>query len=84
MAEVVVYHHVQGLTGGMVALADDLRRAGHVVHTPDMFDGRTFGSIEEGMAFAREAGFDALTQRGAWRPPRRSGPTSSTSASRSG
>lgn len=64
MAEVVVYHHVQGLTEGMTAFADDLRSAGHTVHVPDMFGGRTFGSLEEGMAFAREAGFDALAQRG--------------------
>jgi dienelactone hydrolase len=64
MAEVVVYHHVQGLTPGMVAFADDLRRAGHTVHTPDMFDGRTFDTIQEGMAFAREAGFGALAERG--------------------
>jgi dienelactone hydrolase len=41
-----------------------LRQAGHTVHTPDLFDGRTFDTIEEGMAFAREAGFDALAQRG--------------------
>ena len=53
MAEVVLFHHVQGLTPGMVAFADELRRAGHAVHTPDLFDGRTFGSIEDGMAYAR-------------------------------
>lgn len=64
MAEVVLYHHIQGLTRGLRAFADDLRRAGHTVHTPDLFDGRTFGTIEEGMAFAREAGFGALAERG--------------------
>src|SRR6266581_1637929 len=57
MAEVVLFHHAQGLTPGIVALADELRRAGHTVHTPDLFDGRTFGSIEDGMGYAQELGF---------------------------
>jgi dienelactone hydrolase len=64
MAEVMLYHHVQGLTEGVQSFADELRQAGHTVHTPDMFDGRTFGSIEEGMAFAREEGFETLAGRG--------------------
>jgi dienelactone hydrolase len=57
MAEVVLFHHSQGLTPGVVAFADELRRAGHTVHTPDLFEGRTFGSIEEGMRQAEEIGF---------------------------
>lgn len=64
MAEVALYHHVQGLTDGVRAFADELRSAGHVVHTPDLFDGRTFSRIEDGMAYAREAGFSALAERG--------------------
>jgi len=64
MAEVLLYHHIQGLTDGVQAFADDLRQAGHTVHTPDLFDGRTFGSIEEGFGFAREAGLDAMQERG--------------------
>jgi dienelactone hydrolase len=64
MAEVVLYHHVQGLTAGVTAFADELRRAGHTVHTPDLFDGRTFATIDDGMAHAREVGFDVLLQRG--------------------
>ena len=64
MTEVVLYHHVQGLTDGVRSFADELRRAGHAVHTPDLFDGRTFNTIEEGMAFAREAGFGELVERG--------------------
>ena len=64
MAEVVLYHHVQGLTDGVRAFADELRRAGHTVHTPDLFDGSTFDTIDEGMSFAREAGFEALLERG--------------------
>ena len=64
MSEILLYHHVQGLTDGVRAFADELRQAGHTVHAPDLFDGRTFGTIEEGMAFAREAGFGALAERG--------------------
>ncbi|MCW2795285.1 dienelactone hydrolase family protein [Nocardioides sp.] len=65
MAEVLLYHHIQGLTDGVRAFADDLRQAGHTVHTPDLFDGRTFASIEEGFGFARDTGFDTIRERGA-------------------
>ena len=64
MTEVLLYHHVQGLTEGVRSFADELRQAGHTVHTPDLFDGRTFDTIDAGMAFAREAGFGALAERG--------------------
>jgi dienelactone hydrolase len=64
MTEVVLYHHVQGLTDGVQSFAAQLRQAGHTVHTPDLFDGRTFDTIEDGMAFAREKGFEALAERG--------------------
>jgi dienelactone hydrolase len=64
MTEVVLYHHVQGLTEGVRSFAEELRQAGHTVHTPDLFDGRCFDTIEEGIAFAREAGFGALAERG--------------------
>ena len=57
MAEVVLFHHAQGLTPGVVAFADELRQAGHTVHTPDLLDGRTFGSIDEGMRYAEQIGF---------------------------
>ena len=66
MAEVLLFHHAQGLTPGVVAFADELRAAGHIVHTPDLFDGRTFDSIDEGMAFINDAGMDDV--QGAWRP----------------
>lgn len=65
MAEVLLYHHIQGLTDGVRAFADDLRAAGHTVHTPDLFEGRTFATLEEGFGFARDQGFDALRERGA-------------------
>jgi dienelactone hydrolase len=64
MSEVVLFHHVQGLTDGVRSFTERLRQAGHIVHTPDVFDGRTFATLEEGMAFARETGFGALGERG--------------------
>jgi dienelactone hydrolase len=64
VAEVVLYHHVQGLTAGVVSFADEVRGAGHTVHTPDLLDGRTFPTVEDGMAYAREVGFDVLVERG--------------------
>ena len=69
MAEVLLFHHAQGLTPGIHAFADELRAAGHTVHTPDLFDGRTFESIDEGMAYAKEVGFDEPPR--ARRPHRR-------------
>jgi dienelactone hydrolase len=64
MAEVLLFHHAQGLTPGIGAFADELRAAGHTVHTPDLFAGRTFPSIEAGMAFIQEMGFNELRARG--------------------
>lgn len=64
MAEVLLFHHAQGLTRGVRAFADDLRAAGHTVHTPDLFDGRTFPSIDEGLAYIRGIGFDDMRERG--------------------
>jgi dienelactone hydrolase len=64
MAEVLLFHHAQGQTTGFHSFADDLRRAGHTVHTPDLFEGRTFDSIDAGMAYAQEIGFGDLIERG--------------------
>ena len=64
MANVVLFHHVQGLTAGIVRFADDLRAAGHTVHTPDLFDGLTFNSLGDGMAHAQAVGFESILERG--------------------
>ena len=64
MTEIVLFHHIQGLTPGIVAFADRLRAAGHTVHTPDQFEGRTFGSIDEGQAYCSEVGFTEIRDRG--------------------
>jgi dienelactone hydrolase len=65
MAEVLLFHHVQGLTPGVVHFADKLRAAGHTVHTPDLFDGRVFESIDDGAAYADSIGFGTIIERGA-------------------
>ena len=64
MAEVILFHHAQGLTPGVVAFADALRAAGHVVHTPDLYDGNTFADLDDGVGYAREVGFGTILERG--------------------
>lgn len=64
MTDIVLFHHVQGRTPGVEALAESLRSWGHTVHVPDLFDGRTFATLDEGMAHARGIGFGALLDRG--------------------
>jgi len=64
MAEIVLFHHAQGLTPGVAAFAEELRYAGHIVHTPDLFDGRTFDDLEKGMRFVKELGFGEVMERG--------------------
>jgi dienelactone hydrolase len=65
VADVLLFHHAQGLTPGVLAFADELRGAGHLVHTPDLLDGRLFDSIEAGMAYVGELGFEEIQARGA-------------------
>jgi dienelactone hydrolase len=64
MAQILLFHHAQGQTEGFLAFADELRAAGHVVHAPDLYDGRTFGELDDGVAYAREVGFGTIQQRG--------------------
>src|SRR5580658_2035333 len=64
MAEVLLFHHAQGRTPGFLAFADELRSAGHAVHDPDLFDGRTFDHLDEGVAYATEVGFATIIERG--------------------
>lgn len=64
MAELVVFHHVQGLTPGVESFAESLRETGHAVHVPDLFEGRLFDSIEDGLAYVRQIGFAEVIARG--------------------
>jgi len=64
MAEVLLFHHAQGQTAGFLAFADELRAAGHVVHAPDLYDGKTFTGLNEGVGYAQEVGFGTIAERG--------------------
>jgi len=64
MAEVLLFHHAQGQTAGFLAFADELRRAGHTVHTPDLYEGRTFDSLDDGLANVEAIGFETIIERG--------------------
>lgn len=64
MAELLLFHHALGLTPGCLAFADDLRAAGHVVHTPDLYDGVTFTALADGVGHAEGIGFDTILERG--------------------
>ena len=63
MAEVVLFHHLQGLTDGVRAFAGELRAGGHTVHTPDLFDGQRPATIEDGVALVESMGDEVLTER---------------------
>ena len=65
MTELILFHHSQGLTKGLHAVADEIRAAGHTVYTPDLFEGKTFASVPEGMAHVNELGFGTIIDRGA-------------------
>jgi dienelactone hydrolase len=64
VAELLLFHHAQGLTAGCLAFADELRAAGHVVHAPDFYDGKNFTELDDGMGYAKQIGFDTIMQRG--------------------
>jgi dienelactone hydrolase len=64
MAEVLLFHHAQGLTPGCRDFAGELRAAGHVVHTPDLYEGKTFGTLDHGVAHAKQIGFGTILDRG--------------------
>ena len=64
MAEVLLFHHAHGLTSGVRHFADSLRGADHTVHVPDLFEGRVFADLGEGLAFAQSTGFGVLLERG--------------------
>lgn len=64
MSDILLFHHAQGLTAGVAAFAEDLEAAGHVVHTPDLYDGHTFAKLDDGVSYAKGVGFDTILQRG--------------------
>jgi dienelactone hydrolase len=64
VAEILLFHHAQGQTEGFLEFADELRAAGHTVHAPDLYDGKTFTDLDDGVAYAKEVGFGALMEQG--------------------
>jgi dienelactone hydrolase len=64
MAELLLFHHALGLTPGLLAFADRMRAAGHTVHVPDLYEGRTFDSLEQGIGHAGAIGFGTIIERG--------------------
>jgi dienelactone hydrolase len=64
MTELILFHHAQGLTDGVRAFADGLWAAGHVVHAPDLYDGKTFAQLADGVGHAERVGFDTIIERG--------------------
>jgi dienelactone hydrolase len=64
VAEVLLFHHAQGQTEGFLAFAAELRAAGHVVHSPDLYDGKTFADLDDGVGYAKQGGFDTIAERG--------------------
>jgi dienelactone hydrolase len=64
VAEVLLFHHALGLTAGCLAFADELRAAGHIVHTPDLYEGKTFDNLDDGVGYAKEVGFGTIGERG--------------------
>ena len=63
VTEIVLFHHAQGLTGGVRSLAATLSDAGHIVHTPDSYDGKTFPDLQSGIGYAQEVGFGTVQER---------------------
>jgi dienelactone hydrolase len=64
MAEVLLFHHAHGLTSGVHEFTDTLRRAGHLVHVPDLYEGQVFEDLAEGIAYAQRTGFGSIMERG--------------------
>ena len=64
MTELLLFHHAQGLTAGCLSFAEELRAAGHVVHAPDLYEGKTFSELAEGVGYAKQVGFETIIERG--------------------
>lgn len=60
---IMLFHSTYGLRTAVRQAADRLRAAGHEVWTPDLFEGRTFDSVEEARAFEDEVGKEELLKR---------------------
>ncbi|HEY8115635.1 MAG TPA: dienelactone hydrolase, partial [Actinomycetota bacterium] len=64
MTTVLLFHHARGQTPGFLEFVDELREAGHKIHAPDLYEGKTFGTVDEGVANAKRVGFSEIIRRG--------------------
>jgi dienelactone hydrolase len=64
LTDVILFHHAQGLTDGVREFAAELRAHGHRVTTPDLYAGRTFATLDDGVGYAQQTGFATLLERG--------------------
>ncbi|MFG3255646.1 dienelactone hydrolase family protein [Streptomyces sp. NPDC048172] len=56
MTEIVLFHSVLGIRAGITDAAARFRAAGHTVHTPDLYEGRSFDTYDEAFAFLASIG----------------------------
>lgn len=63
MPEILLFHHAGGLTDGVKSFAQTLRDAGHSVEAPDLFEGRTFTDVRDGVAYAQGLDEDVMAAR---------------------
>jgi dienelactone hydrolase len=64
MTDVLLFHHAQGLTDGVRDFAGRLGAAGHHVTVPDLYDGATFDTLDDGVGYAGQVGFNTIIERG--------------------
>jgi dienelactone hydrolase len=65
MSTIVLFHSALGLRPAVHWFADQLRQDHHTVHTPDLFDGRVFDRLEDGVALRDALGVPELMRRAA-------------------
>lgn len=63
MADVILFNHALGVTDGVRSFAERLREGGHQVITADLFGGETFDTLEEGVAYEEQLGWDEMVSR---------------------
>ncbi|MFE5858565.1 dienelactone hydrolase family protein [Streptomyces sp. NPDC056500] len=61
--DIMLLHSAYGLRPAVRAAAERLEAAGHRVWTPDLYQGETFDTVEEGMACKERIGKDELLKR---------------------
>ncbi|MBK3578680.1 dienelactone hydrolase family protein [Streptomyces sp. MBT65] len=60
---IMLFHSIYGLRPAVRDAADRLRAAGHEVWTPDLFEGHTFDTVEDGRALNEKIGKEELLKR---------------------